>query len=90
MTQFKSVRVEESSHSGAFDDLRQELARSIAEEDGEPWILAESAGLVVPASTGGIPSADVDRLRATTAGAAKLARALAQGEVRARIISGQG
>lgn len=32
-------------------------------------------------SSGGIATADVDRLRETSAGAAKLARALAQGEV---------
>lgn len=64
---------------------RHELARTLALEDGERWRLAEAAAAMRGVeSTGGVAPADVDRLRATAAGAAKLFRALAQGEVRAR------
>ncbi|CAM9342694.1 unnamed protein product [Ectocarpus sp. 8 AP-2014] len=60
---------------------RHELARAIAMADGEPWRLAEAAetkrGIEL---AGGATPADVDRLRAMTMGAAKLGRALAQGE----------
>lgn len=61
---------------------RHELARTLALEDGEPWRLAEIAAAKRGVeSAGGVAPADVDRLRATAAGAAKLSRALAQGEV---------
>lgn len=73
---------------------RHELARTIALEDGEPWRVVDK--LSVAASTtkgmpvaegefdsnGGISTAGVDYLRATAPGIARLARALAQGEVR--------
>ncbi|CAM9441381.1 unnamed protein product, partial [Ectocarpus sp. 4 AP-2014] len=60
---------------------RYELARAIALEDGEPWRLAEVTGTKRSIeSAGGATPADVDRLRAMTMGAAKLGRALAQGE----------
>ena len=62
---------------------RHELARTIALEDGEPWRLAEVAAAKSGVeSAGGVAPADVDRLRGTAAGTAKLSRALAQGEVR--------
>lgn len=61
---------------------RHELARTLALEDGEPWRLAEAAAARRGVeSAGGVVPADVDRLRATAAGAARLSRALAQGEV---------
>lgn len=61
---------------------RHELARAIVLEDGEPWRLAEAAATRAGVqSAGGVAPAEVDRLRATATGAAKLARALAQGEV---------
>ena len=63
--------------------IRHELARSLALEDGLPWRLNEAEAAKREAdSAGGVVATDVDRLRATTAGAARLARALAQGEVR--------
>lgn len=64
---------------------RHELARAIALEDGEPWRIAYATAEQHSGPAGG-PIADVDRLRATPTGAARLARALAQGEVSIRLV----
>ena len=64
---------------------RHELARDIATEDGEPWRIAEKAAEIERNSgageAAGEAATDINRLRATVEGTARLARALAQGEV---------
>ncbi|CAM9575821.1 unnamed protein product, partial [Scytosiphon promiscuus] len=60
---------------------RHELARAIALEDGEPWRLEEAASTKREGrSARAAAPAEVDRLRATATGVAKLTRSLAQGE----------
>lgn len=59
---------------------RHELARAIALEDDEPWRLADPVTDRQRRSAQGA-ALEFNRLRSTPIGMAKLARALAQGEV---------
>lgn len=74
----------ESLAINALTSLRHELARQLASEDGLPWRLAEEAISETGRESSEVAwtTSDFDRLRATAAGAARLARALAQGEVK--------